>query len=122
MPSLSVSRQVKTYATTGAQPGSSASLVLGCSLAGRDGTGCGTRSAGLAVAAEPGQAPPGGQERVLGNFLRIMVVVQDGERDMVGPDGVTAHELIEGPQVTLLGAPDQPWSAAAPTDPEPCSW
>jgi hypothetical protein len=53
-------------------------------------------------------APAGGQERVLGNFLRIMVVVQDGERDMVDPGGVTAHELIEGPQVTLLGAPDQP--------------
>ena len=26
---------------------------------------------------------------------------------MIGTDGVTAHELIEGLQVTLLAAPDQ---------------
>ena len=52
-----------------------------------------------------------------------MVVVQDGKRDMVGPGGVTARELIEGPQVTMLGAPDQPLvRSPAPTDPETCSW
>lgn len=61
----------------------------------------------LAVAAEPGQSLPGGQERVLGGVLRVVVVVQHGERDMVGPQGMTAHQLIEGPRVTLLTAPDQ---------------
>jgi hypothetical protein len=46
-----------------------------------------------------------------------MVVVQDGEHDMVGPGGVTAHALIEGPQVTLLGAPDQPLVRSRPDGP-----
>ena len=61
----------------------------------------------LAVAAEPGESLPGGQERVLGGALRVLVIVQHGERDMIGTDGVTAHELIEGLQVTLPAAPDQ---------------
>lgn len=46
-----------------------------------------------------------------------MVVVQDGKRDMVGPGGVTARELIEGPQVTMLGAPDQPLVRSRPDGP-----
>jgi hypothetical protein len=36
-----------------------------------------------------------------------VVIVQYRERDMVGTDDVTAHELIEGFQVTPLTAPDQ---------------
>ena len=61
----------------------------------------------LAVTAEPGQSPPGGQERVLDGVLRVVAIVQHRERDMVSTDDVTAHELIEGFQVTPLTAPDQ---------------
>jgi hypothetical protein len=61
----------------------------------------------LAVTAEPGQPLPGGQESVLGGVLRVVVIVQHRERDMVGTDGVTARELIEGLQATPLAAPDQ---------------
>lgn len=35
----------------------------------------------LAVAAEPGESLPGGQERVLGGVLRFVVIVQHRERD-----------------------------------------
>jgi hypothetical protein len=59
------------------------------------------------LAAEPGQAVPGSQERVLGGVLRILMVMQHGQRDTVSPPGVTARKLIEGLQVTLLTAPDQ---------------
>jgi hypothetical protein len=62
---------------------------------------------------------PGG---VLGRFplppySAPYIALQDGERDMVGPGGVTAHELIECPQVTLLGAPDQPLVRSRPDGP-----
>jgi hypothetical protein len=38
----------------------------------------------LAVAAEPGQSPPCGQERILSCILRVLMVMQQAERDMVG--------------------------------------
>ncbi|MDQ2815433.1 MAG: hypothetical protein M3Z75_27200 [Actinomycetota bacterium] len=57
----------------------------------------------LGLAAEPGDALPGGEERV----LRVVVVMQYGQGDTVNPGGITAHELIEGLQITLLGPPDQ---------------
>jgi hypothetical protein len=61
----------------------------------------------FALVPEALKALPGGQKRILGDVLSVVMITQYAERHPVCPWGVTAGQLVESVQVTLLDAANQ---------------
>jgi hypothetical protein len=59
------------------------------------------------VALEATDAPPGPDERLLGDLLGLVTVAQEPQHDDVEPVGVPADELFERRAVAVLGAPHE---------------